>query len=60
MVLVLGITVAGCYKVQPLPLQILPFAQPDPQSLSILVTIILIVIVILLVIIILLVIVIFV
>ena len=29
MVVVLGITVAGHYKVQPLPLQTLPFAQPD-------------------------------
>ena len=29
MVVVLGIIVAGYYKVQPLPLQILPFAQPE-------------------------------
>ena len=29
MVVVLGITVAGCYEVQPLPLQALPFAQPS-------------------------------
>ena len=28
-VVVLGITVAGYYKVRPLPLQTLPFAQPD-------------------------------
>ena len=27
MVVVLGIYVAGCYEVQPLPLQTLPFAQ---------------------------------
>ena len=31
MVVVVGITVAGCYKVQPLPLQTLPFAQPNTQ-----------------------------
>ena len=29
MVVVFGITIAGYYKVQPLPLQTLPFAQPD-------------------------------
>ena len=29
LVVVLGITVAGYYEVQPLPLQTLPFAQPD-------------------------------
>ena len=29
MVVVLGITVAGYYNVQPLALQTLPFAQPD-------------------------------
>ena len=29
MVVVLGITVAGYYKIQPLPLQTLPFAQPE-------------------------------
>ena len=29
MVVVLGITVAGYDKVQPLPLRTLPFAQPD-------------------------------
>ena len=29
MVVVWGVTVAGYHKVQPLPLQTLPFAQPD-------------------------------
>ena len=34
MVAVLGITVAGYYKAQPLPLQTLPFAEPEKHNIS--------------------------